>query len=128
MAEESARGEDAARGVSEAGGMALFGTIGSGGYLRPDGSVWIYDTDDWTAEALVWRWRRATSREALGAIKVAAERIPELAALLPGRPQDTPPCSACHGSGHCIRLFFTRPARAKETPAVAPGKRESTFL
>lgn len=103
MAEEAARNEGAARGIAEAQGMTLFGTIGFSSHLRPDGSVWIHDEVDCTAEPTVWRWRHAATREALGAIKVAAERVPELMDLLPTKPDGTPPCETCQGSGHLTR-------------------------
>jgi hypothetical protein len=88
---------DAPAGATDA--MHLFGTIGYEALLAPDGAVWINDTEDWCAAELVWRWRRAPRGEALGAIKVAAERIPELGALVPARPADVPACAACRGSG-----------------------------
>lgn len=100
MAEEAARSGSAARDVAEARGMTLFGTIGFSSHLRRDGSVWIHDEVDCIAEPTVWRWRRAGAREALGAIKVAAERVPELMDLLPTKPDGTPPCETCQGSGH----------------------------
>lgn len=97
MAEE--RTGAGATNVADSEGMTLFGTIGYSAHLRTDGSVWVSDTEDWSAAELVWRWRRAAPREALRAINVACRRLPQLQSLLPTKPPDVPACPDCGGTG-----------------------------
>ena len=88
--------------LEEADGLEIWGTIGAGAYLRPDGSVWIYH-DSRTQDQEQWEWREATAQEAAGIIKSASKRIPELSALLPPRGQEQPSCPRCAGTGQLTR-------------------------
>jgi hypothetical protein len=83
--------------------MLLFGTMGYASYLRPDGSVWVQEDEDWTGPQPQLTWREAGTQEAAGAIRRAALRLPTLAPVLPTRPASADACDECRGSGHLTR-------------------------
>jgi hypothetical protein len=84
-------------------GLLLFGTIGSSFHLLPDGSVWINEWDHDSTDPTAFRWRRATVQEEAGAFKVAAERRPIFAQLIPRPVPGTAACESCRGSGQLTR-------------------------
>ncbi len=86
--------------VRQSGGVRLYGTIGSEGFLRPDGSVWIYEAENWAAQEEVRGvWREATREERWAALVLGSARLPEVARLLPERPPGVPDCERCGGAG-----------------------------
>ena len=92
-----------AASIREAGGVLLFGTVGSEGYLRPDGTVWLNEAENWTApssEDVRYSWRQAEGKDRWSALTLGSRRLPEVAQLLPARPADAPDCSGCGGSGY----------------------------
>lgn len=97
-----------ARWLREAGGLLLFGTIGSDAVLRPDGSVWIRGADNWDAPSPNWEWREARGVERWGALVLGAERVPEIAQLLPERTGAAPTCSRCAGGSYILGTATSR--------------------
>lgn len=96
MARQSAESPATQSLLAQAGGMRLFGTIGADVFLRPDGSTCALveggrDEPD--------RWEENSASEHLSALVIATKAFPELARLLPRRPNDAESCAACHGSG-----------------------------
>ena len=90
-----------AESIRDAGGVLLYGTIGSAGYLRPDGSVWINDADNWDESVDIrFVWREATGPERWSALVLGSRRMPEIAQLLPKRSADAIDCAACGRTGN----------------------------
>jgi len=85
--------------MAEAGGVMLYGTIGSAAFLRPDGTIVVHAAVDWVNEPETYEWHEATGKERWGALVLGARRMPELKALLPKRALGTPDCLQCKGSG-----------------------------
>jgi hypothetical protein len=82
--------------LAAAGGMRLFGTIGAEVFLRPDG----------TTVALIEgaagepdRWQGDNEADRISALVIALKRFPELARLLPSRPEAASECPACAATG-----------------------------
>ena len=92
--------------ISEAGGVLLFGTIGSEAFLRPDGSVWYHEVVNWPSDPEKYEWREGRGNDRWAALVLGSKRMPELRKLLPQRPPNAPNCSACGGRG----LIFPSPA------------------
>lgn len=75
---------DLAEWARTAGGMLLCATIGSAGFLRPDGSVWVNEIENWgLLEEPREIWREALAPERWGWLVLAAHRYPAVAQLLP---------------------------------------------
>lgn len=87
-----------AKRIEQLGGLYLFGTIGLEAVLMADGSVVIYDFDDWT-ESGYSASRVATEGERVAALVIASERMPILASMLPTRPDVAHDCEFCGGTG-----------------------------
>jgi hypothetical protein len=85
MVEAERRDPQSARWLREAGGILLFGSFGTEAYLRPDGSVWYHETEDWGAQSPAYAWREAEGKDRLGALVLGSRRIPKLRRLLPER-------------------------------------------
>ena len=86
--------------VRQSGGVLLYRTIGSEGFLRPDGSVWIYEAENWGAQEEVRGvWREASREERWAGLVLGTARLPEVARLLPERPPGVPDCERCGGAG-----------------------------
>ena len=97
-----------ARWLREAGGLLLFGTIGSDAVLRPDGSVWIRAAPNWDDPKPDWEWREARGVERWGALVLGAERAPEVAQLLPERPGSATTCARCAGASYILATATSR--------------------
>src|SRR6266576_318069 len=82
-----------AQDLQEAGGLLLFATIGSEAYLRPDGSVWYREDKNWPNDPEKYVWREGQGNDRWAGIVLGSKRIPELRALLPVRPANTPDCT-----------------------------------
>jgi hypothetical protein len=102
------RNPSQARWLREAGGFLLFGTIGSEAVLRPDGSVWICAADNWDDPSPNWEWREAHGVDRWGALVLGAERVPEVAQLLPERPSTAPTCARCAGGSYILGTATSR--------------------
>ena len=89
--------------LRQAGGIPLYGTIGSEAALRPDGSVWTYGADNPLTPDAGSSWREATGPERWGALTLGVARYPEVAQLLPKRPPGAKDCRLCKGSGYIHR-------------------------
>jgi hypothetical protein len=77
----------------EHGAIALYGTIGLIWGLRPDGSVWEFDSDfGIPLTPIKQEWENT-------ALALGAERYPWLAEVLPGRPPHASECPQCQGRG-----------------------------
>lgn len=89
--------------LREVGGLRLYLTLGSEGFLRPDGSVWIHEHENWgEPEPPKYIWRRATGMDRIGSLVLGAEKFAEVRRLLPQRPVDALPCGACEGAGRML--------------------------
>ena len=79
-------------------GLVLGGSIGLLYAFAPDGTVWIQSELAGPGGEPPEAWRQATSNQRL-AILIGAQRhhFPELAVLLPLRPQQAVDCAACAG-------------------------------
>ena len=82
--------------LQQAGGMRLFGTMGADVFLRPDGSTVSLIEGSGTESD---HWHDDTADERIAALVIALDRYPELASLLPSRPNDAQDCAGCQGSG-----------------------------
>jgi hypothetical protein len=91
-----------AQELQEAGGLLLFATIGCEAYLRPDGSVWYREDKSLPNEPERYEWREGQGNDRWAGIVLGSRRMPELGALLPARPANTPACSRCHGRGEIL--------------------------
>jgi len=91
----TARSENAAALLSPDGDALLIdGGPGYAFYLRPDGTV-LQEHDEWGNEI-----REVTDlRTRSLALRAGTARRPDLAALLPARLADSPPCQLCEGTG-----------------------------
>lgn len=76
------------------GALLVYGTIGAIFFLRPDGSVLVQDPDSEETPAV-----ETDSTWKLIAMVAAARKFPELAALLPQRPDNVRDCPVCRGTG-----------------------------
>ena len=85
--------------LKEQNGIMLYGTIGHQAVLRPDGAVWFYVDVSRPNSPEQYEWQLGEGLERIGALVLGTERFPELAALLPERPANTPDCARCNGSG-----------------------------
>ena len=89
--------------LREAGGILLYGSIGSEAYLRPDGTVWYYSAVDWVNDPDKYEWHEGRGTERWAALGLGSRRMPELKALLPVRTPDAANCPRCEGRGEiCI--------------------------
>jgi hypothetical protein len=88
--------------MAEAGGVMLYGPIGSAAFLRPNGSVWVHAAVDLINDPHTYEWYEANGNERWGALVPGARRMPKLQSLLPSRPPDAPNCSECRGSGFIL--------------------------
>jgi hypothetical protein len=92
---------DGAAWLEASRALRLFGTIGSEAVLHPDGTVVIYDYDDWSTDGSPG-YTIATAAEGgerIASLVLGAEQMPELAAMLPARPDGAFDCGVCEGSG-----------------------------
>jgi hypothetical protein len=90
-----ARTQSAETLLSPAGDALLIdGGPGYAFYLRPDGTV-LQEHDEWANEIREVRDPRTRTL----ALRAGTVRRPELAALLPPRLADMPPCPLCDGTG-----------------------------
>jgi len=86
--------------LRELDAVYLFGTLGMEAVMRADGTVLVAVDEHWgESDAPEPAWREATPNERTLSIKVASERWPELAALLPLRPASARACGVCAGVG-----------------------------
>jgi hypothetical protein len=86
--------------LRELDALYLFGTLGMEAAMRPDGTVLVAVDEHWgEPNAPEPTWRVATSTERTLSIKVASQRWPEFAELLPQRPAGARDCQVCHGTG-----------------------------
>lgn len=92
-------------------GFLLSGGPGGASYLDADGEVWnCYWDVDGSGEMIE---RVPDGPIKVGLIAIAAERVPELAAWLPKRPEEAQTCDMCGGKGssppetpiQCARCF-----------------------
>jgi hypothetical protein len=74
-------------------GFLLWGGPGGADYLDAEGEVWSWSTWDDMVE------RVADGPRKVGAVVIAAERVPELAEWLPRRPPAAMDCQVCNSSG-----------------------------
>jgi hypothetical protein len=81
------------------GSLLLYGTIGSSGYLLPDGRVWM-EFEDERLESDTITSREATPEERIIALVLGARHMPHLRQLLPVRPSSATDCERCGGTGH----------------------------
>src|SRR3984957_12160740 len=81
------------------GSLLLYGTIGSAGYLLPDGRVWM-EFEDERLESNAITSREATPEERIIALVLGARHMPHLRQLLPVRPSSATDCERCGGTGH----------------------------
>jgi adenylate kinase family enzyme len=87
-----------------AGGVLLCATIGSAGFLRPDGSVWVNEVENWgRPEEPREIWREAHPPERWGWLVLGRRHFPAVARLLPPRPLAAMDCETCSGSGSANR-------------------------
>ena len=79
---------DGAAWLEASRALRLYGTIGSEAVLHPDGTVVIYDYDDYRTDGSCGYTigTAAEGGECIAALVIGAERMPELAAMLPARP------------------------------------------
>jgi hypothetical protein len=103
--------------LREAGGMLLYGSIGSEAYLRPDGTVWYYSAVDWVNDPDKYVWHQGHGNERWAALVLGSRRIPELEELLPVRPPDTPNCARCDGRGE---IFVSRQSDGRDRGIICP--------
>ena len=87
------------------GAIALLGTIGLIWGLRPDGSLWEFDSDSERPLA------RLPDEYSIMALVAGTERYPWLAELLPVRPANAIDCPICAGVGR-FGIQFCEPCRA----------------
>jgi hypothetical protein len=84
-----------------AGGVLLCATIGSAGFLRPDGSVWVNEVGNWgRPDEPREIWREAPAPERWGWLVLGRRHYPAVAQLLPLRPEVAADCEPCSGSGY----------------------------
>jgi hypothetical protein len=102
MAEAIHDRPESANWLQEAGGILLFGTIGSEAYLRPDGTVWYRRATDWLNDEDKFEWHEGHGNERWAALVLGSRSMPELRALLPVRPLGTPDCVRCKGQGEIL--------------------------
>ena len=74
-------------------GYPLWGGPGGSDYIDMNGEVWSWCPWDETVEHIPDGPRK------VGAIAIAARRVPELSAWLPRRPAGATDCQACNNSG-----------------------------
>lgn len=75
----------------------IYGSIGIDAYLRRDGVVLIGEYD--LMDDAPPRLREAPTLEAISILVAAAEATPQLRELLPNRPDCSPDCELCRGTG-----------------------------
>jgi hypothetical protein len=117
------RNPSQARWLREAGGFLLFGTIGSEAVLRPDGSVWICAADNWDDPSPNWEWHEARGVDRWGALVLGAERVPEVAQLLPERPGTSPTCARCAGRSYILGTATSGGSSAQSAAALGGWNR-----
>jgi hypothetical protein len=88
---------DGAAWLEASRALRLYGTIGSEAVLHPDGTVVIYDYDDYRTDGSggYTIGTAAEGGERIAALVLGAERMPELAATLPARPEGAFDCGMC---------------------------------
>jgi hypothetical protein len=79
-------------------GFCLTGGPGGASYIDSDGEVWNWFCD-WNGSGEIVE-NVPDGPMKVGLVAIAAERVPELAAWLPARPQTANECGVCHGSCH----------------------------
>jgi hypothetical protein len=86
--------------IADREGLPIAGSIGFDATLLSDGTViWhTYDIGDEDPDV----WRLATREERITALLIAAERMPQLAALLPVRKAEAVECAECSGRGTTV--------------------------
>jgi hypothetical protein len=77
-------------------GFSLTGGPGGASFIDSDGEVWNWFYDG-SGESIA---HVPDGPMKVGLVAIAAERVPELAAWLPARPQAAKECGVCHGSCH----------------------------
>ena len=99
----------------------LFATFDFEAVMKRDGTILVSVVDDWLAEEpRVSPWREATLEEQSLSLVAAKKDIPELAALIPTRPNGAEACSHCKGNGefqgilcsNCGAMGWIRPPAA----------------
>jgi hypothetical protein len=87
-----------------AGGVLLCATIGCAGFLRPDGSVWVNEVENWgSPEEPREVWREALVPERWQWLVLGRRHYPAVGQLLPQRPDTAMDCERCSGSGYTNR-------------------------
>ena len=94
--------------LRQAGGVLLYGTVGSEAVLRPDGSVWTYGADNPLSPYPSPPWPEATRLERWGALTLSTTLNPEVGRLLPKRPPGAKDCTLCKGTGYIHRGPLSR--------------------
>jgi hypothetical protein len=95
--------------LRELNALYLFGTLGMEAVMRADGTVLVAVDEHWgEPDAPEPVWREATANERTLSIKVASERWPDLATLLPTRSATARDCEVCSGVGTIIDRIYCR--------------------
>ena len=97
MRELQAEGTAYAAWLEASRALRLYATIGSEAVLHPDGTVVIYDYDDYRTDGSCGYTigTAAEGGERVASLVLGAKRMPELAAMLPARPDGAFDCGMC---------------------------------
>lgn len=97
--EYRANKNSAAEWIDRSGGLYLFGSIGLDAILMSDGTVLLYNHEEWDEGDGHETRHLASESERIAALVIGARRMPILETLLPRRPDTAADCEFCSGSG-----------------------------